>query len=153
MVENYVRKAEFYEYLSHNGIEEPNVITYKSTAKLQKALDNKEACLQRNTDGHNIGMMAALHCLEKASLKAIENKEASLQQDLCLRNLGMFVAFRGYDEATLKALDNEESNLQQDTCGRTIFNYISDKKDKLPMSYERVQNMELFDNIDSEIVN
>ena len=42
MVENYVRSTEFYEYLSHNGIEEPNVIQYESTAKLQEALDNGE---------------------------------------------------------------------------------------------------------------
>ena len=42
MVENYVRSAEFYEYLAHNGIEEPNVVKYESTAKLQEALDNKE---------------------------------------------------------------------------------------------------------------
>ena len=39
MVENYVRKNEFLEYLSHNGIENPVVMEYETTAQLQGALD------------------------------------------------------------------------------------------------------------------
>lgn len=42
MVENYVRTSEFYEYLYHNGIEEPVVKKYKSTAEMQAALDSGE---------------------------------------------------------------------------------------------------------------
>ncbi len=42
MVEGYVRSVEFYEYLAYNGISEPTVVTYEDTAKLQKALDDKE---------------------------------------------------------------------------------------------------------------
>lgn len=42
MVENYVRKTEFYEYLFHNGIENPTVIEYASTADMQAALDAGE---------------------------------------------------------------------------------------------------------------
>lgn len=39
MVENYVRKNEFLEYLSHNGIENPAIVEYETTAQLQGALD------------------------------------------------------------------------------------------------------------------
>lgn len=42
MVENYVRKAEFLEYLFHNGIDNPTVIEYASTADMQAALDAGE---------------------------------------------------------------------------------------------------------------
>jgi len=42
MVENYVRKNEFLEYLLHNGIENPNITEYKSTADLQAALNEGE---------------------------------------------------------------------------------------------------------------
>ena len=42
MVENYVRKSEFFEYLLHNGIENPTVIEYASTADMQAALDAGE---------------------------------------------------------------------------------------------------------------
>lgn len=42
MVENYVRKPEFLEYLHHNGIDEPTIIEYKSTADMHAALDNGE---------------------------------------------------------------------------------------------------------------
>lgn len=42
LVKNYVRKAEFLEYLSHNGIENPNLKEYDSTADLQNALDAGE---------------------------------------------------------------------------------------------------------------
>lgn len=39
MVKNYVRKAEFLEYLARNGIENPNIVEYGSTARLHKALE------------------------------------------------------------------------------------------------------------------
>ena len=42
IVKDYVREEEFYQYLSDNGIEEPKVKEYVSTAKLQEALDKKE---------------------------------------------------------------------------------------------------------------
>ena len=42
MVENYVRKAEFLEYLAHNGIENPEIVEYVSTAKLHEALEKGE---------------------------------------------------------------------------------------------------------------
>lgn len=42
MVENYVRKNEFLEYLYHNGIENPTITEYKSTADMQAALDAGE---------------------------------------------------------------------------------------------------------------
>lgn len=38
MVENYVRKNEFIQYMSDNGIDNPEIIEYGSTAELQKAL-------------------------------------------------------------------------------------------------------------------
>ncbi len=38
MVENYVRESEFLQYMYDNGIEEPIVIKYESTADLQDAL-------------------------------------------------------------------------------------------------------------------
>ena len=38
MVENYVRRTEFLQYMYDNGIEEPVVVEYKSTAELQAAL-------------------------------------------------------------------------------------------------------------------
>lgn len=38
MVENYVRKDEFLQYLRDNGIENPTVIEYVSTSELQNAL-------------------------------------------------------------------------------------------------------------------
>lgn len=38
MVENYVRESEFLQYMYDNGIEEPTVIKYESTAALQDAL-------------------------------------------------------------------------------------------------------------------
>ncbi len=38
MVENYVRKDEFLQYLSDHGIEEPTIIEYESTTELQDAL-------------------------------------------------------------------------------------------------------------------
>lgn len=42
MVSGYVRKDEFFEYLSSNGIESPNVTEYVSTRELQNALDKGE---------------------------------------------------------------------------------------------------------------
>ncbi len=42
MVDTYVRKTEFLEYLSHNGIEHPTILEYPSTAKMQEALENGE---------------------------------------------------------------------------------------------------------------
>lgn len=42
MVENYVRKQEFLEYLYHNGIENPVIVEYKSTADMHAALDRGE---------------------------------------------------------------------------------------------------------------
>lgn len=42
MVKDYVRKAEFYEYLQHNGIENPTVLEYESTADMHTALDAGE---------------------------------------------------------------------------------------------------------------
>lgn len=42
MVKNYVREAEFFEYLHHNGIDNPNVIEYDNTADMQSALDKGE---------------------------------------------------------------------------------------------------------------
>ena len=42
MVKDYVRKAEFMEYLHYNGIETPKVIEYETTADLHAALDAGE---------------------------------------------------------------------------------------------------------------
>ncbi len=42
MVDTYIRKAEFLEYLSLNGIENPTVIEYSSTSEMQEALDKGE---------------------------------------------------------------------------------------------------------------
>lgn len=42
MVENYVRKGEFLQYLLDNGIENPNIIEYASTSDLQNALSEGE---------------------------------------------------------------------------------------------------------------
>ena len=42
MVENYVRKNEFLEYLFHNGIENPTIVEYRSTADMHTALDAGE---------------------------------------------------------------------------------------------------------------
>lgn len=42
MVKNYVRKAEFFEYLAHNGIDNPTVVEYESTVKLHEALESGE---------------------------------------------------------------------------------------------------------------
>jgi len=42
MVENYVRKGEFLEYLNHNGIDAPVIVEYKSTADMHEALKNGE---------------------------------------------------------------------------------------------------------------
>ena len=42
MVKDYVRKAEFIEYLYYNGIEEPKIIEYETTADMHAALDAGE---------------------------------------------------------------------------------------------------------------
>ena len=42
MVENYVRKTEFLQYMFDNGIEEPVIIEYETTAKMQDALSAGE---------------------------------------------------------------------------------------------------------------
>lgn len=42
MVENYVRKDEFLQYLSDHGIESPSIIEYESTLELQSALSEGE---------------------------------------------------------------------------------------------------------------
>lgn len=42
MVENYVRKNEFLQYLLDNGIENPNIVEYASTLELQEALQKGE---------------------------------------------------------------------------------------------------------------
>ncbi len=42
MVKTYVRKNEFFSYLSDNGIRSPKIKTYDSTASLQEALDKGE---------------------------------------------------------------------------------------------------------------
>ena len=42
MVENYVRKNEFLEYMLHHGIENPVIVEYESTADMQVALDAGE---------------------------------------------------------------------------------------------------------------
>lgn len=42
MVEDYVRKAEFLEYLHFNGIDNPNIIEYATTADMHAALDAGE---------------------------------------------------------------------------------------------------------------
>ena len=42
MVENYVRKEEFLQYLKDNGISSPKIKEYTSTAILQEALDQGE---------------------------------------------------------------------------------------------------------------
>ena len=39
MVKDYVREAEFYEYMLYNGVENPSVIKYETTADMQMALD------------------------------------------------------------------------------------------------------------------
>jgi len=39
MVKNYVRKTEFLEYLLHNGIENPVIVEYESTADMHAALN------------------------------------------------------------------------------------------------------------------
>jgi len=40
MVKGYVRKNEFLQYLSDNGVADPDIREYSSTAELQQALDN-----------------------------------------------------------------------------------------------------------------
>lgn len=42
MVENYVRKNEFLEYLLHNDIVNPTIVEYETTADMQAALDAEE---------------------------------------------------------------------------------------------------------------
>lgn len=42
VVKTYIRKAEFYEYLSDHGIRSPKVMEYDSTAELQEALANHQ---------------------------------------------------------------------------------------------------------------
>ncbi len=42
VVESYVRKTEFLEYLARNGLEDPNLQEYGSTKELQEALGNGE---------------------------------------------------------------------------------------------------------------
>ena len=42
MVKDYVRRAEFLEYLYHNGIEQPRIIEYETTADMHAALDAGE---------------------------------------------------------------------------------------------------------------
>ena len=42
MVENYVRETEFYEYLRHNGLDNPSITKYDTTAEMQAALDAGE---------------------------------------------------------------------------------------------------------------
>ena len=42
MVKDYVRKAEFLEYLLHNGIDTPMITEYETTADMQAALDAGE---------------------------------------------------------------------------------------------------------------
>lgn len=42
MVKTYVRKEEFLQYLRDNGVENPSIKEYNSTAELQEALDRKE---------------------------------------------------------------------------------------------------------------
>lgn len=42
MVSTYVRKQEFMEYMADNGISEPRIMEYHSTAELQEALTNGE---------------------------------------------------------------------------------------------------------------
>lgn len=42
MVKDYVRKAEFLEYLLYNGIEEPTIVEYETTADMHAALDAGE---------------------------------------------------------------------------------------------------------------
>lgn len=42
VVKNYVRKVEFLEYLSQNGIENPDIKEYDTTAELQAALNLRE---------------------------------------------------------------------------------------------------------------
>lgn len=40
IVKTYIRKEEFYEYLSENGVNNPRVREYENTAQLQEALQN-----------------------------------------------------------------------------------------------------------------
>lgn len=42
MVDGYVRESEFYEYLQHNGIYNPKVIYYETTAQMHTALNEGE---------------------------------------------------------------------------------------------------------------
>ena len=42
MVKDYVRRAEFMEYLYNNGIEEPQIVEYETTADMHAALDAGE---------------------------------------------------------------------------------------------------------------
>lgn len=42
VVKDYVRKTEFLQYLSDNGVEEPAICEYETTAELQEALDRGE---------------------------------------------------------------------------------------------------------------
>ncbi len=42
MVENYVRRDEFFQYLEGNGVSNPRVLEYESTEKLQQALNSGE---------------------------------------------------------------------------------------------------------------
>lgn len=42
MVQGYVRRDEFLQYLTDNGIHSPQIIEYESTAALQKALETGE---------------------------------------------------------------------------------------------------------------
>lgn len=42
MVKTYVRREDFLQYLADNGVQEPKIIEYESTAELQEALDKGE---------------------------------------------------------------------------------------------------------------
>ena len=98
----------------------------KSLDKIMlKSLDNKEASLQQDKQGRNIGMYAAMLRIETVTLKALDNKEASLQQSKSGHNIGMYAAISKMENATLKALDNEEASLQQEEYGYNIGMYAA----------------------------
>lgn len=91
------------------------------------ALENKEASLQQNILGQNIGMICAERYFEDGVNKALENIDATKQRDVNGKTIGIISADRHLTGCTIKAGMIKESCDILDNCGRSVLSIAKEQ--------------------------
>jgi len=96
------------------------------------ALDNKEASLQQDKNGRNIGMICAEKYFEEGVQKALDNIDASCQQDENGKTIGILSAEQRLNGCTKKAAMIKESCEITDNIGRSVLSMAKDQGLEIP---------------------